>query len=149
MRVILLESIEKLGKAGTVVKVADGYARNYLIPKNFAIIADKKSLKRIEVIKQQAEQKELEAHNALKALAQRMEGSELFFKRKADDNDHLYGSVSDVDIANALQEKGFEIHKSMIKGEKHIKALGAFDVDVHITGEISAVIKVIIEKDES
>ena len=148
MRVILLESIEKLGKVGSVVKVADGYARNYLIPRNYAILADKKNLQKIEGIKQEAEKKELEHLNALKALAQQIEGTELVYKRKADENDHLFGSVSDVDIVHSLKEKGFDIHKSMIRGEKHIKALGSFDIGIHLSSEIDAGVKVIVEKED-
>ena len=148
MRVILLESIEKLGKVGSVVKVADGYARNYLIPRKYAVIADKKNLQKIEAIKLDAEKKELEHINALKALAQKIEGIELAFLRKADENDHLYGSVSDVDIVHSLKEKGFDINKTMIRGEKHIKALGSFDIGVHLSSDIDANIKVIVEKEE-
>ncbi len=148
MRVILLESMEKLGKAGSVVKVADGYARNYLIPRNMAIMANKNNLKKLETIKTEAEQKELEATNALKALAQQVDGTELVFRRKADENDHLYGSVSDNDIANELNEKGFEVHKSMIRGEKHIKAIGTYDIEIQFASEISASIRVMVEKEE-
>lgn len=148
MRVILLESLEKLGNAGSVVKVADGYARNYLIPRKYAIMANKNNLQKLESIKHEAEQKELEATNALKAIAQQIEGTELTFKRRADENDHLYGSVSDVDIAQALQEKGFDIHKSMIQGDRHIKTIGELDVEIHLTSDIKAVVKVIIEKEE-
>jgi len=148
VRVILLESIEKLGKVGSVVKVADGYARNFLIPRNYAVIADKKNLQKIEAIKLVAEKKELEHINALKALAQKIEGIELVYQRKADENDHLYGSVSDVDIVQSLKEKGFEIHKSMIRGEKHIKALGDYDVGIHLASDVDANIKVIVENEE-
>ncbi len=148
MRVILLESIEKLGKVGSVVKVADGYARNYLIPRNYAILADKKNLQKIEAIKQDAEKKELEHINALKVIALQIEGMDLVYKRKADENDHLYGSVSDVDIVRSLEEKGFDIHKSMIRGEKHIKALGTYDIEIHLTTDINTNIKVIVEKEE-
>ena len=148
MRVILLQSIEKLGEVGSVVKVADGYARNFLIPKNFAIIANKNNLKKLEAIKEEAEQRELEAKNALKAIAQQLEGMELRYQRKADENDHLYGSVSDVDIAHTLHEKGFDVHKSMVRGEKHIKALGEYEIEIHFASDINATIKVIVEKDE-
>ncbi len=148
MRVILLESIEKLGVAGSVVKVADGYARNFLIPRNLVVMANKKNLKQIETIKQEAEKKELAAQNALKALAMEIEGTELNFKRKADENDHLYGSVSDVDIVHELQKKNFEIHKNMIRGEKHFKELGTFDVTIHLTSDITTNVKIFIEKEE-
>jgi len=148
VRVILLETMEKLGKAGSVVKVADGYARNYLLPRNMAIMANKNNLKKLETIKSEAEQKELEATNALKALAQQVDGTQLIFKRKADENDHLYGSVSDIDIAHELNEKGFEVHKSMVIGEKHIKAIGTYDIEIQFASEITANIKVMVEKEE-
>ncbi len=148
MRVILLESLEKLGSAGTVVKVADGYARNYLIPRKYAVMATKKNLKQIDMIKEEAERKELEAQNALKALALQIEGTEIKFYRKADENGHLYGSVTDIDIVHELQEKGFELHKSMFRGEKHFKELGTFDVEIHLTSDIVANIKIIIEREE-
>ncbi len=148
MKIILVENVEKLGIAGDIAKVSDGYARNFLLPKRLAIVANANNLKKLGSIKEKAEQRRLEEENALKALAQKMEGTNLVFQRKADENDHLYGSVSDVDIVKAMAEKGFEIHKSIIRGEKHIKTTGTFDLSLVLAKDITANISVVIEKDE-
>ena len=148
MKIILVENVEKLGKIGDIAKVSDGYARNYLLPKRYAIVATANNLKKLSGIKEKAEQRRLEEENALKALAQKIEGTVLNFKRKADDNHHLYGSVSDVDIVKAMQESGFQIHKSIIKGDTHIKSIGNFDLSLHFAADIAANISVVVEKED-
>ena len=145
MKIILLEDILKLGDAGDVVKVSPGYGRNFLLPKNLAILATPKALKNLDKIKQSATEKAEKAKDALRDKADKLSGTELTFSRKADEDGHLYGSVSNIDIVNALNEKGFDIHKSMIKEEAHIKEVGSFDIDISFTSDIHAQIKVIVE----
>ncbi len=147
MKIILLKDIYKVGKAGDVVKVANGYARNYLLPKKFAILATKLNLKKIEKIKEEAEKERVKLITEQKILAEKIQDLILTFKRKTDENGHLYGSVSEVDIAKALNEKGFDIKKSQIKMEKHFKELGEFEVEVALASDIKSTVKVIIEKD--
>lgn len=147
MKVILTKDIERVGEAGSVIKVSPGYARNYLLPKKLAIPATKGNIARIEKIKKKAEIERLEQENKYKALAASIDGTELRFVRKADENDHLYGSVSENDIAEDLEAKGFEVHKSNIKLDKHLKELGAHTVKIAFAPDIVGEIQVIIEKE--
>lgn len=147
MKIILLKDIHKLGLAGDIVKVANGYARNYLLPKNFAILATKGNVVKVEKIKQEAEKERVIIRTEQKELAEKMNDIILTFKRKIDENEHLYGSVSEVDIQKELKNMGFEISKSNIKMEKHIKELGSFDVEIALTSDIRSKIKVNVEKE--
>ena len=119
MKIILASDIASLGQAGDIVNVANGYARNYLLPQNLAVLATKGNLSRIEKIKKEAEIKRLVLENEYKALAKQIEGVELSFTRKADDDEHLFGSVSEFDIVNALAEKGIQVQKRNV----HMKRL--------------------------
>ncbi|KQC06473.1 MAG: hypothetical protein APR54_07170 [Candidatus Cloacimonas sp. SDB] len=147
MKVILTKDIKKIGSAGEVLNVANGFARNYLLPHKFAIIATKNNLNRIETIKKDAEIARLEVENKYKAIALKLADVELNFIRKADENGHLFGSVSENDIVKALEDKEFEIHRSHVNLEKHLKELGAFDVEIMFTSDIIAKVKVNIENE--
>ena len=147
MKVILVKDIAKMGLAGSVIKVADGYARNYLLPKKIVILATKNNLAKIETIKKKAELEKLEIENHFKALALKINDITLKFTRKADENDHLFGSVSENDIVKSLAEKGIEIHKSVVDIQKHLKEIGSFVVQIAFSSEITANLKVNIEKE--
>ena len=147
MKVILVKDIAKMGLAGSVIKVADGYARNYLLPKKLVILATKNNLAKIETIKKKAELEKLEIENHFKALALKISDTTLRFTRKADENDHLFGSVSENDIVKSLAEKGIEIHKSVVDIQKHLKEIGSFEVKIAFSSEITANLKVNIEKE--
>ncbi|MCB5230345.1 MAG: 50S ribosomal protein L9 [Candidatus Cloacimonas sp.] len=148
MKIILLENVDKLGKAGDVVNVANGFARNYLLPRKYAIPASANNLKRLDSIKEEADKKAEEATAKLKQIASTLEGVELTFSRRADEEGNLFGSVSNVDIQKELEAKGFDVHKSMIKGDVHHKALGEYEVEVAFTSEIVSKIKIIVSKEE-
>jgi len=148
MKVILVKDMQNLGQAGSVLKVADGYGRNYLLPKGFAIMANDYNLAKVEEIKKVAEAERLEINSKFKAIAAKVDGVELTFTRKADENDHLFGSVSEKDIADALAEKGIELNKAVIKMEKHLKEIGDFEVSVVFTSEIKATVKVKVDKEQ-
>ena len=147
MKVILVKDIAKMGLAGSVIKVAVGYARNYLLPKKLVILATKNNLAKIETIKKKAELEKLEIENHFKALALKISDTTLTFTRKADENDHLFGSVSENDIVKSLAEKGIEIHKSVVDIQKHLKEIGSFEVKIAFSSEITANLKVNIEKE--
>ncbi len=147
MKVILAKDIKSLGKAGDVVKVANGHARNFLLPKKFAFMATKQNLSKIEKIKKEADIKKLALENINKAIIKQIEGVELFFARKTDDEDHLFGSVSEIDIVNALAEKNIEIHKSNVLMEKHLKEIGEFNIEIHYSQEIKGNLKVKVDKE--
>lgn len=142
MKIILVEDIYNLGYGGDVVTVADGFARNYLIPQKKAILATPYNLKKVENIKNKAEEERLERENKYKAICYKMEDMELIFERKADDNGHLFGSVSEQDIADKLQAEGLEVHKTHVKLEKHLKELGETEVLIAFTNDITINIKV-------
>ncbi|RLC54457.1 MAG: 50S ribosomal protein L9 [Candidatus Cloacimonadota bacterium] len=147
MKIILAKDIKKLGEAGSVVNVADGYARNYLLPKNLAILATKYNLSKVEAIVKEAEAEKLALESEYNVLVQKINEVTLTFHRKADENDHLFGSVSETDIVKALAEKEIEIHKSFINMDKHLKEIGSFEVVIEFTSAIKTVLKVNIEKE--
>jgi len=136
MEVILIKDVPKLGKAGDVVKVKDGYARNYLIPKGFAILANQKTIKALEnqrkiiLAKAERERKKLES------LAEKLEGLILTVYRKKIEEDRIFGSVSLLDIVNLLKEQGIEIEKNQVLLEEPIKTLGTFEVPVKLGSKI-------------
>ena len=109
MEVILKEDVPKLGQRGEVVKVAEGYGRNYLLPHRLAIEATKANRAVIEQMKQSAVRKSAVEKNDAETLAKQLEGASLAFHRKAGEKDHLFGSVTSSDIAEALERKGFSI----------------------------------------
>jgi large subunit ribosomal protein L9 len=148
MEVILIKDIPKLGKAGDVVKVKDGYARNYLIPKGLAILANQKTIKALEnqrkiiLAKAERERKKLES------LAEKLEGISLTVYRKTVEDDRIFGSVSLIDIVNMLKEKGIEIEKSQVLLEEPIKKLGTFEVPIKLSSDkiINIKVEVLEEK---
>lgn len=148
MEVILIKDVPKLGKAGDVVKVKDGYARNYLIPKGLAILANQKTIKALEnqrkiiLAKAERERKKLES------LAEKLEGISLTVYRKTVEDDRIFGSVSLIDIVNMLKEKGIEIEKSQVLLEEPIKKLGTFEVPIKLSSDkiINIKVEVLEEK---
>jgi len=145
MKIILTKDIKALGEAGKVVKVKPGYARNYLLPKGFAIPASPRNLSKIEEIKKQAAEEKLLLHSKYQEVVKTIEGVEITFVRRADENNHLFGSVSENDIVKALAEKDITINKANVNMEKHLKDVGTFEVEISFTTEISTMIKVNIE----
>ncbi|OCC15813.1 LSU ribosomal protein L9p [Dissulfuribacter thermophilus] len=142
MEVILKESIESLGNAGDIVKVKPGYARNYLIPKGKAILADKKNVKALErqrnkILEIAAKQKE-----EFEALRIKLEELTIEIPVRVGEEDKLYGSVTNLDIAKAIEEKGYEVDRKKIILDEPIKSLGTHDVKVKISPEVVATIKV-------
>lgn len=147
MKVILIQHIENLGAKGDLVNVKRGYARNYLIPKNMAIYATPYNMKQLDAIRNKASEEEAIRLNELKEIARKMSGITLSFVRKTDENDKLYGSVSETDILNALSEQGIHIHKSTINLEKHIKELGAFTVAIKLHNDIETSLNLEVQKE--
>ncbi len=145
MKVILMTDVEKTGSAGDLIKVKDGFARNYLLPKGFAVVATAGNMKRIGAIKEKAEAERLKKLDELKAFAKTLENVEIRFLRKADENGHLFGSVSEVDIVHELEKKELNIHKAMIQMDKHFKETGEFTVNVKFSAEVVAKLKVFVE----
>ena len=141
MKIILTETLDKLGKVGQIVTVKDGFARNYLIPRKFAIIASPNNLKKIANIEAEARAKADRKNEEYRQMAKKIESFEAVFERRADADGHLFGSVSDVDIQHFLAENEVICNKNQINLEKAIKTLGGFEVQVIFTNEITALLK--------
>ncbi len=147
MEVILIKDIPSLGKTGDVVKVATGYARNYLLPGNFALTATPQNLKQLGTIKKRDEKiKETEKLSA-QALKDKIEAVSITMKKKAGEEDKLFGSVTSHEIADALLEMGIEVDKKKIAIEEHIKRLGDYTVPIKLGLEVIANLKLSVVKE--
>ena len=147
MEVILKEDVAKLGHRGDVVKVAEGYGRNYLLPRKLAIEATQNNKAVVEQMRQSAVRKAAVEKTDAEALAKQLEGVALTFHRKAGEKDHLFGSVTSSDIAEALEQKSFNIDRRKIQLNDPLKALGDFDVMIKLHREVTATVKVTIAKE--
>ena len=142
MEVILREHVDNLGRRGEVVKVAAGYARNYLLPRKLALAVTENNKRQIEREKKVAEVRDAEERSHADAIAQRLGQLEIEIARRVGENNTLYGSVTSADIANALQVKGFEVDKRKIQLHDPLKALGETMVPVRIHRDVTAQVKV-------
>ena len=142
MKLILLEDVTKLGHAGDVVEVAAGYARNYLVPKNFAMKATKGSVRQIENIKNQKASREEKKRNKFQQLADKIAGLSIDIPVEIGDEEQIFGTVSTAMIAEAIAEKGFEIDKKIIELETPIKSLGVYNVAIKLFDDIEPKIRV-------
>ena len=142
MEVILREHVDNLGKRGDVVKVAEGYARNFLLPRKLALAVTEGNKRQIDREKKVAEARDAEEKLQAETLAQRISALEIEIARRVGENDTLYGSVTSADIAQALQTKGFEIEKKRIHLGEPLKALGESTIPVKIHREVTAQLKV-------
>ncbi|MEW6162230.1 MAG: 50S ribosomal protein L9 [Nitrospirota bacterium] len=136
-KVILKEDVKKVGKMGQIVNVADGYARNYLIPKGLATEANTKNIRSLEHEKRILQEKARRLKNSAQDLANRILTMTLSIKAKAGEEGKLFGSVTTMDIAGALQNEGIEIDKKKISLEEPIKRLGSYSVNIKLHPEIS------------
>jgi large subunit ribosomal protein L9 len=148
MEVILKEDVNKLGHRGDVVKIADGYGRNYLLPAKLAIEATPANKAVIEQMKGSAIRKLAKEKVIAEDLAKKLEAVELVFERKVGENDHLFGSVTSGDIAHQLEEKGYTIDRRKISLEEPLKSLGEFHVPIKLHREVTSHIKVTIQGEE-
>lgn len=137
MKVILKEDIKDLGTIGSVVSVARGYARNYLIPKGLAIEASTKNLKRFEHEKNMVLEKARKAQREAKELADQLSGMTVIIKAQAGEGDKLFGSITGMDIAEAFSKQGIKIDKRKILIEEPIKRLGTYTVSIRLRPEIT------------
>ena len=146
MEVILREHVENLGRRGDVVKVADGYARNYLLPQKLALPATDQNKRQVERERKVLEAREAEEKQGAAEVAARIGEIECVFARRVGENDTLYGSVTSADIAEALAEKRVEIDKRKILLHEPLKQLGEFTVPVKLHREVTAELKVRVTK---
>ncbi len=147
MKVLLLKDVYKLGRAGEVKKVADGYGRNFLIPQGLAVLATPDALKQAERIRQQAEIRRTALNQELQGLAEQINGMELTFMVKAGETGKLYGSVSAHDVAEAITQKvRFEIKRQQVDMQP-IRELGQYTVPVRLTMDLVPEVKVIVRRE--
>ncbi|MCL2660359.1 MAG: 50S ribosomal protein L9 [Acidobacteriaceae bacterium] len=149
MEVILKEDVLKLGNRGDVVKVADGYGRNYLLPEKLAIEATPANKAVIEQMKASAVRKLAKEKGEAEALDAQLKDVELVFERKAGEHEHLFGSVTPADIAHALEAKGFIIDRRKIALDDPLKSVGEFHVPVKLHREVTSHLKVVVKAEQS
>ena len=147
MEVILKEDVAKLGSRGDVVKVAEGYGRNYLLPRKLAIQATESNKAVIAQMKSAAVRRSAKEKAGAEELAKQFEGLSLGFTRKSGENDQLFGSVTSSDLAEALTKKGFNVDRRKIQLHEPLKTLGEFTVPVKLHKDVTAHLKVVIEKE--
>jgi large subunit ribosomal protein L9 len=149
MEVILKEDVDKLGHRGDVVKVADGYGRNYLLPQRLAMEATVANKAVIEQMKASSVRKSAKEKIDAELLLTQVNAVELEFERKVGENDHIFGSVTSADVAHALAAKGFTIDRRKISLSEPLKQLGEFEVPVKLHREVTARVKVVVKSDGS
>jgi large subunit ribosomal protein L9 len=148
MQIILQEDVEKLGNRGDVVTVKPGYARNFLLPHKLAIEATAGNMKALERIRGSLAKKTATELDAAKKQAELLTGVSLKFTRKTGENDQMFGSVTTADIADGLKAQGFEVDKRQIQLKDPVKALGEYPVTVKVFRDITAEIKIHVDKEK-
>ncbi len=147
MEVILKEDVVKLGSRGDVVKVAEGYGRNFLLPRKLAIEASAGNKKVIEQMRASAVRRSAKEKAQAEELSKQFDGLSVSFQRKSGESDQLFGSVTSGDIADALDKKSFNIDRRKIQLHEPLKTLGEFMVPVKLHKDVTAHLKVVIEKE--
>jgi large subunit ribosomal protein L9 len=147
MEVILKEDVAKLGSRGDVVKVAEGYGRNFLLPKKLAIEATKGNKAVIEQMKAAAVRRSAKEKAQAEELAKQFDGVSVSFQRRSGEHDQLFGSVTAGDIADALSKKGFSVDRRKVQLHEPLKTLGEFTVPVKLHKDVTTHLKVVIEKE--
>ncbi|HSO11606.1 MAG TPA: 50S ribosomal protein L9 [Anaerolineales bacterium] len=147
MKVMLVKDVYKLGRAGDIKKVADGYGRNFLIPQGFAVLATAGALKQAEKVRKQAEIRRAEQNSELKGLADQIKGVVLTFSAKAGETGKLYGSITTQDVATAISEQTrFEVKKQQVDMQP-IRNLGEFTAHVRLTMDLVPDVKIIVHRE--
>jgi large subunit ribosomal protein L9 len=147
MEVILKEDVNKLGSRGDVVKVAEGYGRNYLLPRKLAIVANDSNKAVIAQMKAAAVRRSAKEKAQAEELSKQFEGLSVAFQRRSGEHDQLFGSVTSSDIAEAVAKKGINLDRRQIQLHDTLKTLGEFTVPVKLHKDVTAHLKVVIEKE--
>ena len=147
MEVILKEDVSKLGARGDVVKVADGYGRNYLLPRKLAIEATAGNKAVIEQMKAASVRRSAKEKSQAEELAKQFDGVSVSFQRRSGEHDQLFGSVTSSDIADALAKQGLDVDRRKIQLHESLKTLGEFTVPIKLHKDVTAHFKVVIEKE--
>jgi large subunit ribosomal protein L9 len=147
MEVILKEDVAKLGSRGDVVKVAEGYGRNFLLPRKLAIEASVGNKKVIEQMRAAALRRSAKEKAQAEELSKQFDGLSVSFQRRSGEHDQLFGSVTSADIAETLERKGFNLDRRKIQLHEPLKTIGEFTVPVKLHRDVTAHLKVVIEKE--
>jgi large subunit ribosomal protein L9 len=147
MEVILKEDVAKLGSRGDVVKVAEGYGRNFLLPRKLAIEASAGNKKVIEQMRAAAVRRSAKEKSQAEELSKQFDGLSVTFQRRSGEQDQLFGSVTSGDLAEALEKKGFNLDRRKIQLHEPLKSVGEFTVPVKLHKDVTAHLKVVIEKE--
>jgi len=147
MKVILKDDVEGLGPMGSMVNVADGYARNYLIPKKLAVEANPKNLKRFEHEKRQIMAKVERVKRSAEEMAQKLSGIKLDIRAKSGEGGKIFGSITTMDIADALSKRGIDIERRKIFLDEPIKRLGRYDVTIKLHPEVDAKVSIEVKQE--
>ena len=147
MEVILKEDVAKLGSRGDVVKVAEGYGRNYLLPRKLAIQATAGNRKVIEQMKAASVRRSAKEKAQAEELAKQFDGLSVSFLRRSGEHDQLFGSVTSSDVADSLEKKGFNIDRRKVQLHEALRTLGEFTVPIKLHKDVTAHLKVVIEKE--
>jgi large subunit ribosomal protein L9 len=148
MQIILQEDVEKLGTRGQLVDVAEGYARNFLLPRKLGLEATPGNMKRLEKMRAVFAKKEATERDSAQKLAELLTGVSLTLVRKAGENDQLFGSVTSGDISEALAAQGYTIEKRKITLADPIKLVGEYEIPIKLHREVSASVKLAVKKEE-
>ena len=147
MEVILKEDVIKLGSRGDVVKVAEGYGRNFLLPRKLAIEANAGNKKVVEQMRAASVRRSAKEKAQAEDLSKQFDGLSVSFQRRSGENDQLFGSVTSGDIAEALEKKGFSLDRRKIQIHEPLKTVGEFTIPVKLHKDVTAHLKVVIEKE--
>lgn len=147
MKVILLKDIEALGSAGEVVEVKNGYGRNFLIPRNEALVATAANMAQFESRRKQQETLAERDRRAAEALAKKLEAESITAQVKVGEEDRLFGSVTAQNVAELLDEKGYEVDRRAIHLEDPIRELGVYNIEVRLHSEVTAAVKLWVVKE--
>ncbi|HUJ40856.1 MAG TPA: 50S ribosomal protein L9 [Candidatus Acidoferrales bacterium] len=148
MQIILQEDVEKLGHRGQVVEVAEGYARNYLLPRKLALPVSPGNLKQLEQIQRALAKREATEREGAQKQAGLLASLSVEFARKAGENDQMFGSVTAADISEALAAQGYTVDKRRIQLDQPIKTLGEYQVPAKLHREVTASLKVVVKRSE-
>lgn len=149
MKVVLMQDVPNLGKAGDIKEVSDGYGRNFLLPKGFAAMATKGLIKQAQERAEAQRKRDLKARNDAEALAQRLNGQTIRFQVRVGELDRLYGSITNVDIAEKVQQQfGIEVDRRRVDLGDPIRRAGVYSVPIRLAGGIEPRLNVVVEGED-
>lgn len=149
MEVLMINNVPRVGRKGQIIKVAEGYARNYLFPRNFAIPATEGAKKHLDLMKTSWENQAMRERKAFEDMAGKLEGMLLKITKRAGDKGRLFGSVTSQELSDEIKRQaGLEIDKKLVVAD-HIKEIGEHPITIRFTGEVKAHLKVVVAPEEA